>query len=159
MNSLELIAELRKLHISIKIINGDLKLSAPKGLLSKDLVSLIREKKLEIINILSQNESIIVNSEKKDFYRMSSSQKRLFTLQLLDTNSKAYNIQWIIQLGNKVNKSKIETDFKQLISRHESLRTSFELIEDEPIQRIQESVEFKIEVISRRIIIPNTVAI
>ena len=145
MNSLELIAELRKLHISIKIINGDLKLSAPKGLLSKDLVSLIREKKLEIINILSQNESIIVNSEKKDFYRMSSSQKRLFTLQLLDTNSKAYNIQWIIQLGNKVNKSKIETDFKQLISRHESLRTSFELIEDEPIQRIQESVEFKIE--------------
>ena len=35
------------------------------------------------------------------------------------------------------------TVFKKLIERHESFRTSIEMIGDEPFQRIHEKVDFK----------------
>ncbi|MCU0290337.1 MAG: amino acid adenylation domain-containing protein, partial [Acidobacteria bacterium] len=40
---------------------------------------------------------------------------------------------------------RFEESFKKLIKRHESLRTSFHMIEDQPVQKVHDKVEFKIE--------------
>ncbi len=40
---------------------------------------------------------------------------------------------------------KLTETFKQLIARHESLRTSFHVLEEQPVQRVHKEVEFAIE--------------
>ncbi|MGD2092001.1 MAG: amino acid adenylation domain-containing protein, partial [Candidatus Aminicenantes bacterium] len=80
--------------------------------------------------------------EMKEYYQVSSSQKRLYVLQQLDKDNIGYNMPAILQLEGKLNPERLEQTFNQLIRRHESLRTSFELIDGQPCQRIQRRVEF-----------------
>ncbi|MDQ1354370.1 MAG: iturin family lipopeptide synthetase, partial [Acidobacteriota bacterium] len=84
-------------------------------------------------------------AEKKEYYVLSSAQKRLHFLQQMDKESTAYNITSIMILEGIVDKDKLEQSLLGLIRRHESLRTSIEVIEEEPVQRIHEHVEFEIE--------------
>ena len=83
--------------------------------------------------------------EKKEYYPLSSAQKRLYILQQMDLNSTAYNIPEFITLHEEIDKKKLEETFGKLIKRHESLRTSFHMSEDRLIQKIHEKVEFTIE--------------
>ena len=83
--------------------------------------------------------------EEKEYYALSSAQKRMYILQQMDLNSTAYNMPQIIPLPGEIDIDKLEESFKKLINRHESLRTSFHMIGDQPVQRIHEDVEFEIE--------------
>jgi len=83
--------------------------------------------------------------EKKDYYPLSSAQKRIFILQQMDENGTGYNMPEAILLEGEVEGTDLETVFTTLIKRHESLRTSFTLLEKEPVQRISDRVDFKIE--------------
>jgi amino acid adenylation domain-containing protein len=83
--------------------------------------------------------------EKKEFYVLSSAQKRLYILHQMDPESTAYNIPEVIPLGEEPDPGKFEETFIKLINRHESLRTSFHMIGDEPSQRIHDKVEFAID--------------
>jgi acyl carrier protein len=83
--------------------------------------------------------------EKKDYYVLSSAQKRLFFLHQMGENEITYNMPatWILE--GDVDKAKMIEAFKKLIQRHESLRTIFHMVYEEPVQRIHELVEFEIE--------------
>ena len=111
-----------------------------------------------LANYLSQQERInsradkknsaylsIEPAEKKEFYQLSSAQKRLYILHRFDLNSTAYNLPRIFSLEGKINITLLTESFKKLISRHESLRTSFETINEEPVQKIQDNLEFEIQ--------------
>ncbi len=87
----------------------------------------------------------IVPAEQKEFYELSSAQKRLYVIQQRYPNSISYNVPTLIILEGDINIERLENTFKQLIDRHESLRTSFEIFEDEPKQRIWKEVDFKLE--------------
>jgi amino acid adenylation domain-containing protein len=56
----------------------------------------------------------------------------------------------IIPLKDEVGKERLEQIFKYLIKRHESFRTSFHIINQEPVQRVHEELEFKIEILGVR---------
>ncbi|GAB5525194.1 MAG: hypothetical protein Roseis2KO_30660 [Roseivirga sp.] len=81
----------------------------------------------------------------QDFYPTSSAQKRLYFLYALDPASLAYNSTQIVRLEGQLDKEKIEKVFNKLIVRHESLRTSFKVIDDEPVQKISKRVAFKVQ--------------
>ncbi len=83
--------------------------------------------------------------EKKEYYDLSSAQKRLFILQQLDVESTAYNMPTVIQLGKDLKAEKIERTFKKIIERHESLRTFFEIIDEKPVQRISSKIVLDVE--------------
>jgi amino acid adenylation domain-containing protein len=89
--------------------------------------------------------SSIEPAEKKEYYPLTPAQKRLYMLQQMAADSTAYNMPRIIPLNRPVNKKELEITFKQLIRRHESLRTSFHIIDEEPVQKIHENVEFEIQ--------------
>ncbi len=84
-------------------------------------------------------------TEDKEYYRLSSSQRRLYFLQQLAPLSIGYNLPDVIHIGQNLEWEKLEKTFTQLIERHESLRTSFHIIDQFPVQRIHARVEFKIE--------------
>jgi acyl carrier protein len=83
--------------------------------------------------------------EKKEYYTLSSAQKRLYFLQQMDNDGTAYNISaaWILE--GIIDKAMLEQSIRGVIRRHESLRAFIEVIEEEPVQRIHEHVAFKIE--------------
>ncbi|MCP4150974.1 MAG: hypothetical protein GY757_24720, partial [bacterium] len=70
--------------------------------------------------------------EKKEYYAVSSPQKRLYILQQMETGNTGYNMPYTIFPDEKIDKNKLETAFQKLVARHESLRTSFHILEDRP---------------------------
>ncbi|MCU0288756.1 MAG: amino acid adenylation domain-containing protein, partial [Acidobacteria bacterium] len=84
-------------------------------------------------------------TEKKEYCLLSSAQKRLFMLNQMDQQSVGYNMPSFSVLEGKLDKDRFKNTFNQLINRHESLRTSFHMINEEPVQRIHDKVEFAIE--------------
>jgi acyl carrier protein len=83
--------------------------------------------------------------EKKEYYVVSSSQKWLFVHQQNEPQNITYNITGMIRITGKVYNDKLEQAFKKIISRHKSLRTSFEIVEWEPVQEIHDEADFEIE--------------
>ncbi|MCP4219702.1 MAG: amino acid adenylation domain-containing protein, partial [bacterium] len=75
-------------------------------------------------------------AEKKEYYELSPAQQRIYFNQTLNENSTIYNMPQVIPSTDSIDIQKVETTFKQLIHRHESLRTSFHMVADSPVQRI-----------------------
>lgn len=88
--------------------------------------------------------STIEPVEKKEYYGLSSPQKRMFTLQRLRPESGAFNESFAVIIEGKINKNHLEQVFYRLIRRHEPLRTSFRMVNEEPVQQVHENVEFEI---------------
>ncbi|MCP4155866.1 MAG: amino acid adenylation domain-containing protein, partial [bacterium] len=84
-------------------------------------------------------------AEKREYYDLSSAQKRLYILQQMEPQGIGYNMPEIIPIGQDLHQQKLEETFTRIIQRHESLRTTFHLNREQPVQRIHENVEFKIE--------------
>lgn len=87
--------------------------------------------------------SQIFPQEAKEYYTASSVQRRLYFLQKVDPENMSYNMPRTLLLEGDYDISKMETVFLRLIQRHESFRTSFDMIEGETVQRIHpaDSVE------------------
>jgi acyl carrier protein len=88
--------------------------------------------------------AFIETAEKKEYYPLSPSQDQLYILQYLNPDIIAYNLSQIVVLEGKTGKGRLEGAFGKLIRRHESLRTSFVIIRDEPVQKVYENIEFSI---------------
>jgi amino acid adenylation domain-containing protein len=83
--------------------------------------------------------------EKKEYYEVSPAQRRIYLTQQLDKNSIAYNLPFVITLENVIDKKREEDALKKLVERHESLRTSFEMIDKELVQEIHREVDFQVK--------------
>ncbi|MCU0288204.1 MAG: condensation domain-containing protein, partial [Acidobacteria bacterium] len=83
--------------------------------------------------------------EEKEYYPLSSVQMRIYILQQLEVDSTGYNTPLLFILSGQVDRKRMENVFRMLVVRHESLRTSFELIDGEVVQRIHKEVDFEIE--------------
>ncbi|MBC2565720.1 non-ribosomal peptide synthetase, partial [Clostridium saccharobutylicum] len=87
--------------------------------------------------------------EEKDYYELSSAQKRLFVIKQFQDTSINYNMPSVTIIEGKLDTEKFENVFKELIKRHESLRTSFEIIDGIPMQKIYKEIDFKMEFIEK----------
>ncbi|MCP4152737.1 MAG: amino acid adenylation domain-containing protein, partial [bacterium] len=84
---------------------------------------------------------------KKEYYDLSSAQKRIYILQQMDENSTGYNMCETQLLEGAIDRGKLENTFRQLIARHESLRTTFQMIDGKSVQKVRKhrEIEFSIE--------------
>jgi amino acid adenylation domain-containing protein len=83
-------------------------------------------------------------TEKREYYELSPTQKRLYVLHHLEREGTLYNIPSMFEV-TEVDRPQLQAAIGVLIRRHESLRTSFVVMEGEPVQRVHEEVEFHIE--------------
>ncbi len=84
-------------------------------------------------------------AEKKEYYALSSAQKRLYLLQQMNPDSTAYNIPLLYIVEGKVDHHRLEGVFRELFKRHESLRTAIAVMRGEAMQKIYDEVEFAID--------------
>jgi tyrocidine synthetase-3 len=129
-------------------IHKELKVNVPLPEIFK--TSHIRGLAAFITNAETEKFFSIEAVEKKEYYILSSAQRRLLVLQQMDEKGMAYNMPSVWQLQGDIDEAKFASVFQQLVQRHESLRTSFHMVNDESVQRIKEKVEVKVEVEKER---------
>ncbi|MCY8981666.1 fengycin non-ribosomal peptide synthetase FenD [Bacillus halotolerans] len=72
----------------------------------------------------------------RDVYPLSFSQKRLYALYQLADDSTGYNMPAVLELRGHLDRGRLRKVLTELVNRHESLRTAFELNNGEPVQKI-----------------------
>ncbi|WJM07716.1 non-ribosomal peptide synthetase [Paenibacillus sp. PK1-4R] len=107
--------------------------------------STIEEMALALSRIEEQLFSSIPLADERAYYPLSSAQKRLFILNQLEGADQSYNMPGVLLLEGSIDHSLLEKAFRGLIKRHETLRTGFEIVQGEAVQRIYESVDFAVE--------------
>ncbi len=81
----------------------------------------------------------------RPYYRLSSAQKRIFVLSQFEEVGTSYNISGVLELTGQLDKIRLQDTFNRLIQKHETLRTSFEFKDGEPVQIVHKAVEFNLE--------------
>ncbi|HWX40369.1 MAG TPA: amino acid adenylation domain-containing protein [Blastocatellia bacterium] len=71
---------------------------------------------------------------------LSFSQERLWFLNQLDPDSFSQNLPVSIRLAGRLDIAAIESSLREVARRHETLRTSFAIVEDRPVQKISPAV-------------------
>jgi amino acid adenylation domain-containing protein/thioester reductase-like protein len=146
----EFLQDFNKLDIYITISDGDLKIKAPKDVLNNERISQIKERKSEIINFLKEfslathdnKEQIKSVSRDNKFYPLSFAQQRLWFLDQWKEINSTYNINGCFKITGDVNFNFLEKSFKEIIKRHEILRTTFVSKNGTPSQIINDDIEF-----------------
>jgi amino acid adenylation domain-containing protein len=145
----ELIHKLLSLGIQLKIVDGNLKVNAPKGVLNKELLEEIKNNKSYLVNLITLNE-VIPKTKVKELYDPTPTQYFMwFTHEHLGGN-KAYNIVASLKVKGQLDTQLLEIALQKVIERHEILRTVFKSNEKgnvyQSILNI-DVVKFKLEVI------------
>ncbi len=83
--------------------------------------------------------------EERAYYPVSSAQKRMYVLSHLEGGEVSYNMPEALIIEGSLDKTRLEQAFRQLIARHETLRTRFDMVDGEVVQRIEPNVEFNVE--------------
>jgi hypothetical protein len=68
----------------------------------------------------------------------------LYALQQIHKNETVYNAPAAVVLEGDLDRCKLEGAFQTLASRHESLRTYFEVVDGQVMQRIKKEIDFKL---------------
>ena len=76
---------------------------------------------------------------------LSFSQQRLWFLDQLDPGSPSFNISQAVRLKGELNLQALNRALNTIVARHESLRTNFTSVEDEPTQIIAPAREVEIQ--------------
>lgn len=104
----------------------------------------------ELADILSKEhaklaDDSIPKAEEKEYYDMSSSQKRTYLNCSINENSTSYNSPYCIVMQGKVDVQKIKETVQTIINRHEILRTAFVLDSGRLLQKVLNHVESEFE--------------
>ncbi len=153
----ELISDLRRLDIRLSI-NGDrLRYSAPEGAMTAELRGEISQRKQEILELIQKTTSSghsvgapISPVPRDDYLPLSMAQRRLWLLHQQFPASFAYNMPGAFRLRGPLNVSALERCLNEIVRRHETLRTTFTEVDDEPVQIITESLHIPLQVIDLR---------
>jgi amino acid adenylation domain-containing protein len=108
----------------------------------------IRELARYIQKTTGNKYTAIRSVEKKEYYPVSSAQKRMYLLnRVKGKNDISDNTPGIMTAAGSLDLERVETAVRQLLKRHEVFRTSFVMLAEEPVQRVhQEAVpEFAVE--------------
>jgi amino acid adenylation domain-containing protein len=77
---------------------------------------------------------------------LSFAQRRLWFLDQLEPGTAAYNIAGALRIVGQLDVPALDRSLNEIVRRHESLRTSFVLVEGEPTQIIAPLTRFKLSV-------------
>jgi amino acid adenylation domain-containing protein len=99
-----------------------------------------------IIKELAREKYVSIEpAEKREYNALSSAQKRLYLLQQMEPGNTSYNMSYVLPLEKNIDTDRLKETFKKLVSRHDNLRTSFEIVDEDPVQRAHDHVELEIE--------------
>lgn len=151
MTIAELLTHLRKLNITLSADNGQLIFNGPKGALTVPLRAELSERKAEILKFLKNaangvtpTQSSLPRVSRDQNVPLSFAQQRLWFLDQLEPGSAVYNVPGAFRIKGTLDVGILQQSLKEIVKRHEALRTTFSIIEGEPFQVIAPSLSFSL---------------
>ena len=139
----ELLSILRQQDVKLWLDGDKLRYRAAKDTLSPELLSQLKSQKAEIVNFLK---SIEVNTsnlmpplvpvDRSQQIPLSFGQQRLWFVHQFEPNSSANNVPVTIRLTGHLDIDLLEQSIHEIVMRHEALRTSFPIVDGNPVQSI-----------------------
>ncbi|MCY7792991.1 condensation domain-containing protein, partial [Bacillus haynesii] len=86
-------------------------------------------------------QSGIQPAEKRDWYPVSSAQKRMYALHHFEKNGTGYNMPSVLMMEGELDTDRLRQAFADLVNRHESLRTAFVEIDGRTVQIVHEKAD------------------
>src|SRR5689334_5700633 len=78
---------------------------------------------------------------------LSFAQQRLWFLHQLEPDSIAYNMPTALRLKGRLNPDALAWSINEIVRRHESLRTTFRLVDNQPVQVIAEQLKVEVPIV------------
>lgn len=154
---IDLLGRLRALGVSLTLEGDSLKCAAPPGVLTAELRAELTQNKPEILTFLRSSrktagagELSLSRVDRKGALPLSYAQQRLWFLCQLDPESPVYNIPTAVVLTGQLDMDALERAIREIIRRHESLRTCFTQENGVPRVVIREEVGWSLQRIDAR---------
>ncbi len=138
--------------VFVYLDKGTLKTRGKPECITKEVITLIKSNKHELIEYLMSEESsdqaadknvtILPVSRCEEGGVLSFSQLRLWLFDRMEESSSLYNNVFALRLTGNLHVSALQKTFSTIIRRHESLRTIFVDAGDEPVQKINPAQMF-----------------
>lgn len=80
----------------------------------------------------------------QEHYPVSSPQKRMYLQQQAMPDDRSYNLPELLHLNGAIDADRLEAVLQAIVERHETLRTTFHVIDGEIRQRIHASIPFRL---------------
>lgn len=80
----------------------------------------------------------------QEHYPISSPQKRMYLQQQAMPDDRSYNLPELLHLDGAIDADRLETVLQAIVDRHETLRTSFHVIDGEIRQYIHAAIPFRL---------------
>jgi amino acid adenylation domain-containing protein len=94
----------------------------------------------------------IARASRDEALPLSFDQHRLWFLHQLEPASPVYNIAQAVRLVGKLNLPALEQSLNEMVRRHEALRTTFRIVEGQPVQNISPSAIITLARVDMRLI-------
>ena len=137
--------------IRFSLDQGQLKVNAPPNTLTPDLVSLLRQFKPGLIQMLQENagappstgqgEAAIPLADRQQPLLTSFGQEQLWLSHQLDAVADSYHFVRLLDLRGKLDPAALAGSFSALVARHESLRSVFVAQNGTTLQAVLAPVE------------------
>jgi amino acid adenylation domain-containing protein len=154
LKAAELHSRLRSLGIDVVADDGRLRVRAARGELTAELRDAIAEHRTELLALLdgqtatktAQSVPELVKIPRGDTLPLSIFQERLWVLQRLSPGSTAYNLAVAWQGGNRYDAAHLVAAIRDVVERHEILRSTFIDENGVPRMKILDAAKVPIEI-------------
>ncbi len=152
-NTAELIADLNNLDIKLWVEGDRLRCNAPKDKLTPALKMELAERKAEIreflndANKLNQTSEAIRALPRAKKTALSFAQQRLWFIEQFEAGSSLYNLPTVLRIKGKLDVALLSQTLNEIVQCHETLRTSFVSIENQPVPVIAPNLTVTLPII------------
>lgn len=154
---IDLLQRLWALGVSLTADGDSLKCAAPPGVLTPELRAELAQRKPEILAFLRSSRKAAreesdapTRVDRSSRLPLSYAQQRLWFLCQLDPASPVYNIPIAVELIGNLDVQALERAIRDIIHRHESLRTCFQQDNGVPSVVIRQDVPWSLERVDAR---------
>jgi hypothetical protein len=142
-----LFGTLANLKIRLAVDDGKLFIDAAPNVVTDEIRAAIRAQKAELISYLTELKSKTRaeqiaprRADQHNIVPLSFAQQRLWFIDQFEADN-AYNLPLIIRLSGNLDALALKQCLDEIVRRHEVLRTTFTMIDDQPVQLVSDAVD------------------
>ncbi|MCA1628264.1 MAG: condensation domain-containing protein, partial [Acidobacteria bacterium] len=98
--------------------------------------------KQELLELL-----LLEESDEANTFALSFAQRRLWFIEQISQGSYVYNICTNVRLKGRLDEKALEQSFNEIVRRHETLRTTFTVVDKQPVQVVAATMSVNMSVI------------
>jgi amino acid adenylation domain-containing protein len=132
----QFLSELRQEGVQLWIENGRVRYRAPKGVLTPERMAIL----------VRQEDEILAHLPRPRNYPLSFLQEGIWYQEQLQLDVPAYNMLVAWRMYGAVKFSALERSFNAIVQRHDTLRTHFDVIEEQPVQVVTPELQVRLRV-------------